>query len=157
MGFKNKFGHDFLMRAEHASNEAGWQEYLDHVSRCDLSQRQQDWLQVDVRAMFSSTPLVHHELESSSGESLLFFSESIVMLCPQQRILHHFPRHLIHCFVEDRRHHAIRDDDVLFRAEIFSISPLEEQLCWVTQCEEAHEIPSIQQRIARWMRWLNRA
>jgi len=106
------------MRAEHASNEAGWQEYLDHVSRCDLSQRQQDWLQVDVRAMFSSTPLVHHELEPSSGESLLFFSESIVMLCPQQRILHHFPRHLIHYFIAGRRRRGIPDDEAPFRRDI---------------------------------------
>ena len=106
--------------------------------------------------MFSSTPLLHHELDRESGESLLFLHDSLVLLCPQQRILHHFPRHLIHCFVEDRRHHVVREDTAVFRAELFSISPLEEQLCWISKCDEDHEVPVVQQRISRWMRWLNR-
>ena len=157
MGFKNNSRHTTLMRAEHANCEAGWQEYLDHISKCDLPQRQQEWLHIDVRAMFSSTPLIHHEIHEETGESLLFLHDSVVLLCSQQRILHHFPRHLIHCFVEDRRHHVVREDDTVFRAELFSISPLEEQLCWVSSCEEIHEIPVEQQRISRWMRWLNRS
>jgi len=156
VGFKNNSRFVVMMRAEHANCEAGWQEYLDHISKCDLPQRQQEWLHIDVRAMFSSTPLLHHELDRESGESLLFLHDSLVLLCPQQRILHHFPRHLIHCFVEDRRHHVVREDTAVFRAELFSISPLEEQLCWISKCDEDHEVPVVQQRISRWMRWLNR-
>lgn len=144
------------MRTKGLSEEAGLQAFLDHLSQCDLPVSQQDWFQIDIAAMFGDTPIHFHELNPMTGESLLFLNESLVFLCPQQSIIHHFPRSLIHCFVEDRRRHILIVDEPVFKAELFSISPLEEQLCWVVQGMSEVEVPQIQANVARWMAWLNR-
>ena len=155
-GFKRKPPYKVNMRAKGYSEEAGLQAFLDHLSQCDLSVSQQDWFQIDIAAMFGDTPIHFHELNPLTGESLLFLNESLVLMCPQQSIIHHFPRQLIHCFVEDRRRHILMDDEPVFKAELFSISPLEEQLCWMVQGQSELEVPQIQAHVARWMAWLNR-
>ena len=145
------------MAKQEVSTDAGLQQILDDLQQCNLPTRQREWFHIDVAAMFSSTTIHAHEIDTDNGKSLLFLNDSLVLLCPQQHILHHFPKHLIHCFVEDRRHHVLLHDEAVFRAELFSISPLEEQLCWVINSAEEHQIPALQAKIAKWMAWLNRA
>ena len=112
------------MPSQEVSTDAGLQQFLDDLTQCNLPPRQHQWFHIDVAAMFSSTPIHAHEVDQDNGKSLLFLNDSLVLLCPQQHILHHFPRQLIHCFVEDRRHHVLHDDEPVFRAELFSISLL---------------------------------
>ena len=157
VGFKKKPCQWNLMPSQEVSTDAGLQQFLDDLTQCNLPPRQHQWFHIDVAAMFSSTPIHAHEVDQDNGKSLLFLNDSLVLLCPQQHILHHFPRQLIHCFVEDRRHHVLHDDEPVFRAELFSISPLEEQLCWVINSAEEHQVPVLQAKIAKWMAWLNRA
>jgi hypothetical protein len=145
------------MPKQEVSGDAGLHAFLDALSECNLPPRQHEWFHVDVSAMFSTTPIHFHEVDVGTGKSLLFLGESLALLCPQQHLVHHFPRHLIHCFVEDRRHHVLLDQEAVFRAELFSISPLEEQLCWVADGLSEHEIPALQAKVAQWMGWLNRA
>ena len=156
VGFKKKSRGPTSMRQEEVSEDAGLHAFLDALNACDLPPRQHEWFHVDVATMFSSTPILFHEVDADSGKSLLFLNDSLVLLCPQQHLLHHFPRHLIHCFVEDRRHHVVIANEAVFRAELFSISPLEEQLCWVTQSPSQHDVPALQTKVAKWMAWLNR-
>ncbi|MGB1588666.1 MAG: hypothetical protein ACPHJD_07620 [Poseidonia sp.] len=145
------------MPEQEVSGDAGLQSFLDDLTRCRLPPHQHQWFQVDVATMMANTPIHFHELDKENGKSLLFLNESLVMLCPEQHVVHHFPRHLVHCFVEDRRHHLTVDDDTQFRAELFSISPLEEQLCWVEHSPSVHDVPTIQSKVAKWMAWLNRS
>ncbi len=145
------------MPQEVTSGVAGLQSFLDDVASTQRSQQQHDWFQIDVAAMFSSTPIIAHELNRETGAALLFLNESLVLLCPEQTILHHFPRHLIHCFVEDFRNQRAENGEMVYRIELFSISPLEEQLCWVVKSTSEHEIPRLQAQVARWMGWLNRS
>ena len=109
------------MPQEMTSSVAGLQSFLDDVASTQRPQQQHDWFQIDVAAMFSSTPIMAHELNRETGAALLFLNESLVLLCPEQTILHHFPRHLIHCFVEDCRAQELGDQDIVYRIELFSI------------------------------------
>ena len=78
------------------------------------------------------------------------------MLCsPSSGKMQHFPKHLLHCFVDDNREKCSEHDGVLFRAELFSISPTEEQLCWEHCCRSEMEVPEVQSRVAHWLSWLN--
>jgi hypothetical protein len=144
------------MPEQQASKDAGLQHFLDDISQCELAPRQLEWFHLDVATMFSESLIQSHELEHSTGKSLLFLEQSLVLLCPEQHILHHFPKSLIHCFVEDRRHHVLMADEAVFRIELFSISPLEEQLCWVASSSDPHDVPALQTTAAKWMAWLNR-
>jgi hypothetical protein len=157
VGFKKKPRGPHPMPEQEVSGDAGLHGFLDALNACDLLPRQQEWFNVDVAAMFASTPIHFHELDRDTGKSLLFLKDSLTLLCPQEHVLHHFPRHLIHCFVDDRRHHVLMDDDPVFRAELFSISPLEEQLCWVAQSANEPDVPALQSKIATWLAWLNRS
>ncbi len=157
VGFKKKPRGAHRMPEQEVGGDAGLHGFLDALNACDLLPRQQEWFNVDVAAMFASTPIHFHELDLDTGKSLLFLNDSLTLLCPQEHVLHHFPRHLIHCFVDDRRHHVLMDDDPVFRAELFSISPLEEQLCWVAQSANEHDVPTLQSKIAKWLAWLNRS
>ena len=155
--FKRIARGDSPMPQEATSAVAGLQSFLDDVASTQRPQQQHDWFQIDVAAMFSSTPIMAHELNKETGAALLFLNESLVLLCPEQTILHHFPRHLIHCFVEDCRTQHQEEQDVVYRIELFSISPLEEQLCWVVKSMSEHEVPRLQAQVARWLGWLNRS
>jgi len=46
--------------------------------------------------------------------------------------------------------------DTLFRAELFSISPKDEQLCWEKCCNSEVDIPNLQSKVSNWIGWLNR-
>ncbi len=41
------------------------------------------------------------------------------------------------------------------RAELFSISPSEEQLGWEIKCDSECGVPNVQSSVARWLKWLN--
>ena len=43
---------------------------------------------------------------------------------PEESAIHHFPKNMLHCFVDDFRRLGSQDDGILFKAELFSISPL---------------------------------
>jgi len=156
VGFKKKPNRHFIMPEQEVSGDAGLHGFLEALNASELLPRQQEWFNVDVAAMFATTPIHFHELDIATGKSLLFLKDSLALLCPQEHVLHHFPRHLIHCFVDDRRHHILTEGEAVFRAELFSISPLEEQLCWVAQSSDEHDVPALQSKIALWLSWLNR-
>ena len=79
-----------------------------------------------------------------------------MLCCPKSGRIHHYPKHLLHCFVDDNRSKSIDVDGVLIRAELFSISPNEEQLCWECSCRSELEVPEMQSKVSRWLSWLNR-
>ena len=65
---------------------------------------------------------------------------------------HFFHTHFNHMGKKDPE-----DEDLLFRGELFSVTPESEQLCWVRDCTYDYEIPSTQSIISSWMKWLNQA
>jgi len=99
-----------------------------------------------------------HEVDQASGDSLIFLKSSLLFCSPELGVMRHYPRSLVHCFVEDKRTKKDEDDEeLLFRGELFSVTPESEQLCWVRDCTLDYEIPSTQSIIASWMKWLNQA
>ena len=99
--------------------------------------------------------LIGHDIDEATGASLLFLEKSVMMCCPNSGRMHHYPKHLLHCFVDDKRNMPMGADGVIFKAELFSISPSEEQLCWEEICRSEMEIPLIQNKVSRWLSWLN--
>ena len=131
------------------------QEYLDDVSELDIPSAQTEWYNVDVASLLIGSKVLGHEVDQSTGDSLLFLERSVMRCSPSEGKMQHFPKHLLHCFVDDNRCESNEHDGVLFRAELFSISPTEEQLCWERCCRSEMEIPDVQSRVARWLSWLN--
>ena len=131
------------------------QEYLDDVSDLDIPSSQTEWYNVDVASLLTGSKVLGHEVDQCTGDSLLFLERSVMLCSPSAGKMQHFPKHLLHCFVDDNRCECSEHDGVLFRAELFSISPTEEQLCWERCCRSEMEIPDVQSRVARWLSWLN--
>ena len=131
------------------------QEYLDDVSELDIPSSQTEWYNVDVASLLIGSKVLGHEVDQSTGDSLLFLERSVMRCSPSEGKMQHFPKHLLHCFVDDTRCECNEHDGVLFRAELFSISPTEEQLCWERCGRSEMEIPDVQSRVARWLSWLN--
>tara|TARA_B100001248_G_C27320378_1_gene426455 strand:+ start:222 stop:662 length:441 start_codon:yes stop_codon:yes gene_type:complete len=132
------------------------QEFLDEVSSLNLPKKYSDWYQVDVSTMLSNCQVVNHEIDTVSGDSLVFLKSSLLFCSPELGVMRHYPRSLVHCFVEDKRKKKdLENEDLLFRGELFSVTPESEQLCWVRDCLEDHEIPPTQNFISNWMKWLN--
>ena len=145
--------HNSMNTAKGASS-AEVQAYLDEVTSLGLSDRYNDWYQVDVSAMLKDCKILSHEVDAVTGDSLVFLKSSLLFCSPELGVMRHYPRSLVHCFVEDKRTKK-DDDDLLFRGELFSVTPEAEQLCWVRDCTQNHEIPSAQSFISGWMKWLN--
>ena len=40
---------------------------------------------------------------------------------------------------------------IVMRAELFSISPSEEQLAWEIKCRSEREVPNVQSSVFRWL------
>ena len=166
-GFCSIFGHQskvaFKWDGENASTMSGEetggqlrvQEYLDDVSDLDIPSSQTQWYNVDVASLLTSTKILGHEVDRCTGDSLLFLERSAMLCSPSTGKMQHFPKHLLHCFVDDNREKCSEHDGVLFRAELFSISPTEEQLCWEHCCRSEMEVPEVQSRVASWLSWLN--
>tara|TARA_B110000014_G_C19973395_1_gene503966 strand:+ start:232 stop:693 length:462 start_codon:yes stop_codon:yes gene_type:complete len=132
-----------------------FQAFLDSVSSLSLEHKFQEWYNVEVAAAIDGCKLRGHEINSETGESLLFLNRSAVLCVPQKGHIAHYPRHLIHCFVDDFRHNGKDENGLVMRAELFSISPAEEQLGWEIVCRSEQEVPSVQTNVSRWLRWLN--
>jgi|TARA_B100000809_G_scaffold90779_1_gene89303 hypothetical protein len=143
------------MSGEEAYTQLKVQQYLDDVSRLDISPDQTQWYNVDVASILSGTRILGHEVDESSGSSLLFLERSVMLCCPESGRMHHFPKHLLHCFVDDNRSKCDAPDGVLLRAELFSITPEGEQLTWERCCRSEMEVPEVQGAVARWLSWLN--
>lgn len=134
------------------------QAFLDEVVELELSKPHNEWYQVDVAAVLDGCSIFGHEVDPSSGDSLIFLNNSLIFCSPELGVIRHYSRNLIHCFVEDLRVNSRQDDPALvFRGELFSITPEGEQLCWVRDCVDEHEIPKCQSIISSWMRWLNQS
>ena len=143
------------MSAEETVAHLRVQEYLDDVSELDIPSSQTEWYNVDVASLLTGSRVLGHEVDQCTGDSLLFLERSVMLCSPSAGKMQHFPKHLLHCFVDDNRCGCNEHDGVLFRAELFSISPTEEQLCWERCCRSEMEIPDVQSRVARWLSWLN--
>ena len=131
------------------------QEFLDSVSTLPLDHEEKDWYNVEVSAAIDGCSLLGHEVDAQSGSTLLFLKNSLMLCVPNKGHLAHYPRHLVHCFVDDFRRNGKSEEGLIMRAELFSISPSEEQLAWEIKCYSEHEVPSIQSSVSRWLRWLN--
>ncbi len=143
------------MSGEETASQLRVQEYLDDVSELDIPSSQTQWYNVDVASLLTSTKILGHEVCTCTGDSLLFLERSVMLCSPSSGKMQHFPKHLLHCFVDDNREKCSEHDGVLFRAELFSISPTEEQLCWEHCCRSEMEVPEVQSRVASWLSWLN--
>ena len=54
------------------------QEFLDEVSSLNLPKKYSDWYQVDVSTMLSNCQVVNHEIDTVSGDSLVFLKSSLL-------------------------------------------------------------------------------
>ncbi len=59
------------------------QQYLDDVSRLDIPPSQTQWYNVDVANMIADTQIKGHEVDESTGASLLFLERSCMLCCAQ--------------------------------------------------------------------------
>ena len=147
--------HCTIMSQEETVSQLRIQEYLDDVSGLDIPHSHSQWYNIDVASLLNGSSIEGHELDPSTGSSLIFLSRSVMLCCPESGRIHHYPKHLLHCFVDDNRAKSNEADGVLMRAELFSISPKEEQLCWECCCRSELEVPEIQSKVSRWLSWLN--
>jgi len=145
----------YSVKSEEATSKLRAQEYLDDVCGLDIPISYSDWYNVDVASMLTGTSILGHELDSESGDSLIFLRRSAILCSPESGRISHYPKHLLHCFVDDNRTKPIRQNSPIMRAELFSISPKGEQLCWECTCSTELEIPEIQSKVSRWISWLN--
>ena len=144
------------MNSIETASMAKTQAFYDELSNLELSQKFSDWYQVDVAAVIDEWNIASHEVDPASGDALLFLKNSLIFCSPELGIIRHYPRNLVHCFVEDKRTKPDPEaPELLFRAELFSVTPENEQLCWVRDCVKQHDIPSAQSAISNWMQWLN--
>ena len=143
------------MRGVDGSSQGKIQEYLDDLSNLQLSREEFDWYNIDVASMLSHIQLLGHEINESDGSSLLFLEKSAILCSPEESAIHHFTKNMLHCFVDDFRRLGSQDDGILFKAELFSISPSQEQLCWERCCRSELEVPSLQSAVSKWLWWLN--
>lgn len=148
---------DNAMNTAETVSHAEVQAFLDEVLALDIPKKYSDWYQVDVSAVLNDCQIQAHEVDETSGDSLVFLKSSLLFCSPELGVMRHYPRSLIHCFVEDKRPEQNKDKELLFRGELFSITPESEQLCWVRDCTSDHEIPETQSKISGWMKWLNQA
>ena len=110
---------------------------------------------MDVSAVLDDCQIQGHEVDESTGDSLVFLKSSLLLCSPELGVMRHYPRSLVHCFIEDKRPEKNSENELLFRGELFSVTPEAEQLCWVRDCTNDHEIPTTQSIISGWMKWLN--
>ena len=154
--FKEVEGLRCNMQPNNALAEERIQAFIDDVSVMDLKPSHLMWYQVDVANLVQATNIDHHEVSPASGECLLFLEKSLVWCSPKTGKIQHHPKHLIHCFVDDYRLGERKPGDPLIRGELFSITPQNEQLCWLLESNDEQDLPAIQAKVSNWMTWLNR-
>ncbi len=132
-------------------------DFLDKLCDHSFPPDVQKWYNVDVRSILGDVLIESHDVDPDTGSSLLFCPKSAIYCDPSTTVVHHFPRHLIHCFVDDLRHSPDPSDpNSIFRIEMFSVSPRNEQLSWHRCTERVEDIPGLQAQASRWLDWLNR-
>ena len=136
------------------SNER-FQDFLDSVSSTPMNKKYYEWYNIEVAAAIDGCTIHNHEINKESGSSLIFLNKSAVLCVPEKGQIAHYPRHLLHCFVDDFRRNGEKDSGLVMRAELFSISPSEEQLAWEVKCRSEREVPDVQSSVSRWLQWLN--
>lgn len=143
---------------EMMAQECSSQAFLDDVVTKLDTRKEKDWYNVDVKTILDKTQILSHEVREN-GDSLVFLNSSVMYFSPKTGRMQHFPRSLVHCFVDDYRMAIEKndeDDNVVFRGELFSVTPHEEQLCWILECDAEKDVPHAQASVAKWMSWLNR-
>tara|TARA_B100000902_G_scaffold80097_1_gene84791 strand:+ start:1299 stop:1736 length:438 start_codon:yes stop_codon:yes gene_type:complete len=144
------------MGAENQVGQLHIQKFLDEISDLDLDPRIQAWYTVDVTAMLGDSNILHHEINDETGCSLLFLPKSIIHFCPNNRKMQHYPKHLVHCFVDHfDENQQSTENKTIFSAEMFSISPCDEHLNWSVHTNSERDIPQLQAKTAHWLRYLN--
>ena len=139
-------------RMAHATSQA----FLDSIAELPLSNKQRDWYNVDVKTVLGGTRIVKHEVNQDNGDALVFLKSSLMYCNPSEGRLQHFPRNLVHCFIDDfRMRRGQIKKNLIFRGELFSVTPHDEQLCWILECRKEAEVPPAQKTVAGWMSWLN--
>ncbi|PXY74432.1 MAG: hypothetical protein CXX81_21330, partial [Methanobacteriota archaeon] len=114
------------------------------------------WYNVDVATMLEGCKIRGHSTNPEDGTAVIFLNESVVVCNPKEGSMQHYPRGMIHCFVDDKRNSDEQEEgEPIFSTELFSISPRGEELCYILSCEEEHEVPTIQTEVANWLSWLN--
>ena len=91
------------MGADEGYTQLKVQQYLDDVSRLNIPAEQTQWYNVDVASLISNTNILGHEVDENTGSSLIFLDRSVMFCCPKSGKIHHYPKHLLHCFVDDKR------------------------------------------------------
>tara|TARA_B100001750_G_scaffold159642_1_gene128661 strand:+ start:1876 stop:2343 length:468 start_codon:yes stop_codon:yes gene_type:complete len=132
------------------------QEFLDEVSNLESCENYITWYNVDVATMLEGCRILGHTTNSENGSAVIFLKESVIVCDPKEGSIQHYPKGVVHCFVDDRRKNIEREEDeALFSTELFSLSPRGEELCYILSCQDEQDIPKLQNEIARWLGWLN--
>jgi len=141
-----------------ASFDLGRQEFLDSLVDHHLSKPVVDWYTLDVLTTIGESKIIEYDINEPTGQSLLMLKNSAILCNPETLSLRHYPRHLLHCFVEDLRKQPDPDlPGAVFQIELFSVTPRHEQLSWTHCAHNEREIPSLQSAAGRWMNWLERS
>ncbi len=144
------------MGAENQLGQLHIQDFLDEIAKLDLDPRIQAWYTIDVTAILGDANILHHEINDENGCSLLFLPKSIIHFCPNNRKMQHYPKHLVHCFVDHcEENQYSTENNAIYSAEMFSISPSDEHLNWLVQTNCERDIPKLQAKTARWLSYLN--
>jgi len=132
------------------------QEFLDEVSHLKVCDEHQTWFQVDVASMLQGCVIRGHCVDKSEGRAVIFLNGSVISCDPILGKIQHYPRGIVHLFVDDNRCGASTEPDTpLFAVELFSISPREEELSFILSTDVEAEVPQLQETVARWLGWLN--
>ena len=145
----------WAMTSASALTDERLQHFLDSISSISMSNKNRDWYNVEVTAAIDGCSIKGHEINPSTGSAIIFLRNSLMLCVPEKGHLAHYPRNLVHCFLDDFRKNGQDANGAVMRAELFSISPSEEQLAWELMCYSEHEVPNIQASVSRWLRWLN--
>jgi hypothetical protein len=141
--------------SESALSQLRVQEFLDEVSNQKECKEHLQWYNVDVAAMLVDCTIKGHSINPENGSAVIFLKESVVVCDARKGRVQHYPRGMVHCFIDDNRRKPNKSTDSLFSVELFSISPREEELCYLLNCKHEHEIPDAQHEVSRWLGWLN--
>ena len=145
-----------MVTTQGAQGQLRVQEFLDDVADLDVCKEHLQWYNVDVATLLEGCRILGHTTNSRDGSAILFLDSSVVVCNPKAGKIQHYPKSMVHCFVDDHRTgEETARDGVVFSVELFSISPREEELCFMLECQKEHEIPTAQREAARWLGWLN--
>ena len=76
------------MSQEETVSQLRIQEYLDDVSGLDIPHSHSQWYNIDVASLLNGSSIEGHELDPSTGSSLIFLSRSVMLCCPESGRIH---------------------------------------------------------------------